>query len=129
MATSRTAKRTRLAMWMATFADDCAVCCNGGGMAKSLKKLKERIRAKTSRLEGRSLKEIVGGVNRTLRGWYGYFQHSKANTFGYVDGYVRRRLRSLLQWRRDGQEPEEVEGTDPGQDLTIRGAESEGNRG
>src|ERR1017187_1129818 len=32
MATSSTAKRTRLAMWMAMFEDDCAVCCNGGGM-------------------------------------------------------------------------------------------------
>src|ERR1035441_2794301 len=32
MVTSSTAKRTRLAMWMATFEDDCAVCCNGGGM-------------------------------------------------------------------------------------------------
>ena len=69
---------------------------------KSLKKLRERIRAKTSRLEGRSLKAIVADVNRTLRGWYGYFQQSKANTFSSVDGYVRRRLRSLLQWRRDG---------------------------
>jgi RNA-directed DNA polymerase len=69
---------------------------------KSLGKLKERLRAKSSRLDGRSLKEIVADVNRSLRGWYGYFQHSKANTFGYVDGYVRRRLRSLLQWRRDG---------------------------
>jgi RNA-directed DNA polymerase len=69
---------------------------------KSLGKLKEQVRAKTSRLDGRSLSEIVTDVNRTLRGWYGYFQHSKANTFGYVDGYVRRRLRSLLQWRLDG---------------------------
>jgi RNA-directed DNA polymerase len=69
---------------------------------KSLGKLKERVRAKTTRLDGRSLKEIVADVNRTLRGWYGYFQHSKANTFATVDGYVRRRLRSMLQWRRDG---------------------------
>jgi RNA-directed DNA polymerase len=69
---------------------------------KSLKKLKERIQMKTSRLDGRSLKEIITDVNRTMKGWYGYFQHSKANTFEYVDGYVRRRLRSLLQWRRDG---------------------------
>jgi RNA-directed DNA polymerase len=69
---------------------------------KSLKKLKDRVRAKTSRLDGRSLKDIVADVNRSLRGWYGYFQHSKANTFDTVDGYVRRRLRSLLQWRRDG---------------------------
>ena len=69
---------------------------------KSLMKLKERVRAKTTRKDGRSLKEIVTDVNRSLRGWYGYFQHSKTTTFGYVDGYVRRRMRSVLQWRRDG---------------------------
>ena len=69
---------------------------------KSLLKLKERVRAKTSRLDGRSLSEIVTDVNRSLRGWYQYFQHSKANTFTAVDGYVRRRLRSVLQWRLDG---------------------------
>jgi RNA-directed DNA polymerase len=69
---------------------------------KSLAKLRERVRAKTSRLDGRSLSDIVADVNRSLRGWYQYFQHSKANTFTAVDGYVRRRLRSLLQWRLDG---------------------------
>jgi len=70
--------------------------------AKSLGKLKDRVRAKTSRMDGRSLSDIVTDVNRSLRGWYGYFQHSKASTFTTVDGYVRRRLRSLLQWRLDG---------------------------
>jgi RNA-directed DNA polymerase len=69
---------------------------------KSLTKLKDRLRAQTSRLDGRSLPEIVTDVNRTLRGWYGYFQHSQANVFPKVDGFVRRRLRSLLQWRLDG---------------------------
>lgn len=68
--------------------------------AKSLGKLKERVRAKTARMDGRSLRAIVTDVNRTLRGWYGYFQHSKANVFVTVDGYVRRRLRSLLEKRR-----------------------------
>ena len=67
---------------------------------KSLEKLRERLRAKTPRLDGRSLSVIVEDVNRTLRSWYGYFQHSKANTFNAVDGYVRRRLRSLLEKRR-----------------------------
>ena len=67
---------------------------------KSLGKLKDRVRAKTPRLAGRSLRAIVADVNGTLRGWYGYFQHSKANTFAAVDGYVRRRLRSLLEKRR-----------------------------
>jgi len=69
---------------------------------KSLAKLKAVLRAKTSRLDGRSLEAIVADVNPTLRGWYNYFQHSKANVFTYVDGFVRRRLRSLLQWRKDG---------------------------
>ena len=69
---------------------------------KSLGKLRDRVRAKTSRLDGRSLSVIVTDLNQSLRGWYGYFQHSKANVFETVDGYVRRRLRSLLQWRRDG---------------------------
>ncbi len=69
---------------------------------KSLAKLKERLRAKTSRLDGRTLGVILQDVNQTLRGWYAYFQHSKANVFETVDGFVRRRLRSLLQWRKDG---------------------------
>ena len=69
---------------------------------KSLLKLKDRVRAKTSRLEGRSLSAIITDVNGSLRGWYAYFQHSKANVFATVDGYVRRRLRSVLQWREDG---------------------------
>jgi RNA-directed DNA polymerase len=69
---------------------------------KSLMKLKDRLRTQTARLDGRNLSAIVAEVNRSLRGWYGYFQHSRASTFTAVDGYVRRRLRSLLQWRLDG---------------------------
>ena len=70
--------------------------------SQSLQKLKDRVRERTSRLEGRNLQAILAHLNRTLRGWYEYYQHSKANTFDSVDGFVRRRLRSLLQWRRDG---------------------------
>jgi len=68
--------------------------------AKSLQKLKVRLREKTGRLEGDSLKTIITDVNRTLRGWYGYFQHSKGNVFPTVDGFLRRRLRSLLAKRQ-----------------------------
>jgi RNA-directed DNA polymerase len=67
---------------------------------KSLTKLKDRVREQTPRLDGRSLEIIIKDVNRTLRGWYGYFQHSKANVVTQMDGYVRRRLRSLLAKRR-----------------------------
>jgi len=54
--------------------------------AKSLAKLKEKLRAKTPRLDGRRLADIVADVNRSLRGWYGYFQHSKASAVATVDG-------------------------------------------
>lgn len=67
---------------------------------KSLKQLRETVRGKTPRKDGRSLKAIITDVNRTLRGWYEYFQHSNRATFVEVDGYVRRRLRSLLEKRR-----------------------------
>ena len=68
--------------------------------AKSLGKLKDRLREQTERLDGRELKAIITEVNRTLRGWFGYFQHSRASVFPTVDGFVRRRLRSLLEKRR-----------------------------
>ena len=54
---------------------------------KSLKKLKDRLREQTPRLAGRSLKHIITGVNRTLRGWYEYFQHSVAHEFPPVDSF------------------------------------------
>ena len=68
---------------------------------KSVQKLKETIRQKTARLHGESLGKIITELNVALRGWYGYFKHSKSNTFPTIDGYVRRRLRSLLR-RRSG---------------------------
>ena len=52
---------------------------------KSREKLKERLREKTPRKAGRSLKDIIRDVKRTLRGWYGYFQHRQANVFPPVD--------------------------------------------
>ena len=67
---------------------------------KSLRKLKDRVREQTPRLSGRSWTDLITDLNRSLRGWYGYFQHSKANVFGSVDGFVRRRLRSMLEKRR-----------------------------
>ena len=67
---------------------------------KSMDKLKETIRSKTRRTEGRSMRTICEDLNRSLRGWYEYFKHSKRNVFDSVDGYVRGRLRSILRKRR-----------------------------
>jgi len=70
---------------------------------KSMAKLKETIRAKTRRTEGRSMEAICQDLNQTLRGWFEYFKHSKSNTFAEVDGWVRGRLRSILRKRHGGE--------------------------
>jgi len=64
---------------------------------KSLKQLKDKIRAKTGRSRGQSLKRIIADLNPILRGWFGYFKHANQTTFRRVDGFVRRRLRSILR--------------------------------
>jgi RNA-directed DNA polymerase len=69
---------------------------------KSMKKLKDAIRAKTKRTNGNSLTTIIESINPTLRGWFGYFKHSHWNVFPGVDGWVRMRLRSILRKRRKG---------------------------
>jgi len=69
---------------------------------KSLEKFKEAIRHKTRRLRPGSMPEIVGDVNRTLRGWMGYFKHSIANIFPPLDKWVRGRLRTLQRKRHKG---------------------------
>lgn len=69
--------------------------------SKSLKKLKENIRAKTKRANGKSLKQIISNVNKTLTGWFGYFKHSNKFTFPRLDQWIRMRLRSILR-KREG---------------------------
>jgi len=70
--------------------------------AKSLKKFKDTIRAHTRRTQGQSLAVIIMKLNRTMRGWFEYFQHSRRFTFEFLDQWVRMRLRSLLRHRRGG---------------------------
>ena len=67
---------------------------------KSLDKFKDALRAKTKRSRSGSITDIVGEVNRTLRGWMGYFKHSIGNIFEELDGWLRGRLRSILRKRR-----------------------------
>jgi RNA-directed DNA polymerase len=66
---------------------------------KSLAKFKEAIRAKTRRANGRSLSMIIADVNRTLRGWFEYFKHSRRWVFSSLDGWIRMRLRCILRKR------------------------------
>jgi len=67
--------------------------------AKSLRKLKDALRQKTGRTNGHSFASIVADLNRTLAGWFEYFQHSHKSTFPTLDGWVRMRLRSILRKR------------------------------
>jgi RNA-directed DNA polymerase len=71
---------------------------------KSLDKLKDAIRDKTRRSRGQSLQDVVSDLNRTLRGWFGYFKHAHPFIFAVLDGFIRRRLRAYLrqQQKRPG---------------------------
>lgn len=64
---------------------------------KSLRKLKDTVRQWTRRTNGRSLRQLIDKLNPILRGWFEYFKHSRPKTFKIVDGWVRRRLRSILR--------------------------------
>lgn len=70
---------------------------------KSLQKLKGTLKGKSRRTDGRSLPCIIVDVNRTLRGWFAYFQHStRKSNYKDLDGWLRMRLRSLLRRRSGG---------------------------
>jgi RNA-directed DNA polymerase len=71
---------------------------------KSLTRFKDTIRANTARTAGRSLTMVIADLNPALRGWFEYFKHSHRWTFGMLDGWIRRRLRSILrkQQKRQG---------------------------
>lgn len=66
---------------------------------KSIRKLKDTLRPMTCRTSGKSLDVIIARVNRTLRGWFAYFQHSRPWVFPRLDCWIRRRLRSILRKR------------------------------
>ena len=67
---------------------------------KSWHAIRERIRAKTWRTRGDSLACIIAELNPMLRGWFGYFKQAHPTTFRDLDGFVRRRLRSMLMKQR-----------------------------
>ena len=70
---------------------------------KSREKFQASIGAQTGRTNGQSLKAIILTVNRTLKGWFAYFQHSHYRTFSPLDRWVGMRLRSILRRRRGGE--------------------------
>lgn len=67
---------------------------------KSRKKLKERLKPLTRRNSGKCMEAIIQTINPILLGWYGYFKHAKTTVLGEEDGWLRKRLRSILRKRR-----------------------------
>ena len=66
---------------------------------KSLRKLQDKIRAKTRRTEGHNLQRIVAELAPVLQGWFAYFKHSHWTIFEKLDKWIRMRLRSIQRHR------------------------------
>jgi len=66
---------------------------------KSVTRFKEVLRDQTARTDGRSLPMIIGGLNRRLRGWSGYFAGGNGDLYTRLDQWLRMRLRSILRKR------------------------------
>lgn len=64
---------------------------------KSLKGFKDKVREKTKRTRGDSLRTIVEDLTPMIRGWFGYFKHAVRCTFKPLDKFIRRRLRAILR--------------------------------
>jgi len=64
---------------------------------KSMTALRNKIRLKTPRSNGLSMIEIIEDLNPILRGWFNYYKHADPRTFSPIDGFVRRRLRSIAR--------------------------------
>ena len=71
---------------------------------KSRAKFKAAVHEKTRRNNGHSLSFIVASLTPMLRGWFTYFGHCTPQVYRGLDGWIRRRLRSILRHRqgRDG---------------------------
>lgn len=67
---------------------------------KSLQKFKDQIRKLTRRANGHALSQIISELNAVIRGWFEYFKHSRHGVFKPLDGWTRRRVRSILRTRQ-----------------------------
>jgi len=66
---------------------------------KSIKKYKDKIRKHTRRTNAHDLETIINKLKRAQIGWFEYFKHSNKWVFENLDGWTRRRLRSILKKR------------------------------
>jgi len=66
---------------------------------RSIHNLKQAVRERSKRTNGKSLEVIISELNEVLVGWFGYFGYSHPTTFPRLDKWVRMRLRSILRKR------------------------------
>jgi RNA-directed DNA polymerase len=79
--------------------------------SKALVRFKQRVRELTWRTRGVSLEEMVRELSSYLRGWRSYFGFCQTPwMFVPLDGWIRRRLRSVLwvQWKQVGRRRAEL---------------------
>ncbi len=64
---------------------------------KSRMAMRDKIRLHTRRSQGVGIITVIEKLNPILRGWFNYFKHVKKSELKAMDGFVRRRLRSILR--------------------------------
>jgi RNA-directed DNA polymerase len=73
--------------------------------AKSLERVRQKIRKLTGRTRGQSLSDVIKTLNAYLIGWRGYYGFTEAvRQLQLLDAWIRRRLRAYLwkQWKTIG---------------------------
>lgn len=94
---------------------------------KALARFKEKVRELTSRTKGQSLRQMKVPLNQYLRGWRGCFGFCQTpSVLGHLDGWIRRRLRSVAwkHWKRGKRRFAELTKRGVGKDLAAQTAGS-----
>src|SRR5580704_8988010 len=94
---------------------------------KAIARFKERIRERTRRTRGISLKQMVTQITTYLRGWLGYFGDCQTpSVLQTLESWLRRRLRSVVwqQWKRGRTRFRELRKRNVNKDLAAQTAGS-----
>jgi RNA-directed DNA polymerase len=94
---------------------------------KAIARFKERIRERTHRTRGISLRQMVKEITTYLRGWLGYFGDCQTpSVLQNLESWLRRRLRSVVwkQWKRGRTRFRELRKRGVGKDLAAQTAGS-----
>jgi RNA-directed DNA polymerase len=72
---------------------------------KTIERFKARVRELTNRNCGKSLDQVIKGLNQYLKGWWNYYRLTEAKyIFKSLNGWIIRRLRCIVwkQWKNPG---------------------------